>query len=70
MSIFVQMKNQKHMSDANKQHQQELYKEKISNKRNQVDRHVKETISSIKKQNKKYKIKKRKIATRIQILLQ
>ena len=41
------------MSDANKQHQQELYNEKLTNKKNEDEKHVKETISSRKKKKKK-----------------
>ena len=40
------------MNDANKQHQQELYNEKLTNKKNEVEKHVKETISSRKKKKK------------------
>ena len=43
------------MNDANKQHQQELYNEKLTNKKNEVEKHVKETISSRKKKKKKKK---------------
>ena len=51
-----QEKNQKQMNDANKQHQQQLYNEKLTNKKNEVQKHVKETISSRKKnKNKKSK---------------
>mgnify|MGYP001337646417 CR=1 FL=1 len=49
----LQRKNQKKMNDANKQHQQELYNEKLTNKKNEVEKHVKETISSRKKKKKK-----------------
>ena len=42
------------MNDANKQHQQELYNEKLTNKKNEVEKHAKETISSRNK-NKKAK---------------
>ena len=49
----LQRKNQKKMNDANKQHQQELYNEKLTNKKNEVEKHVKETIFSRKKKKKK-----------------
>ena len=51
----LQRKNQKKMNDANKQHQQELYNEKLTNKKNEVEKHVKETISSRKKKKKSKK---------------
>ena len=55
--VIFQRNNQKKMSDASKLHQQELYNEKLANKKNEVDKHVKETLSSRKK-NKKQKSKK------------
>ena len=54
------------MNDANKQHQQQLYNEKLTNKKNEVEKHVKETISSRKKRKRK---NQRKI-TVIQMLYQ
>ena len=41
------------MNDANKQHQHDLYNEKLTNKKNEAEKHVKETISSRKKKKKK-----------------
>ena len=55
--VIFQRNNQKKMSDASKLHQQELYNEKLANKKNEVDKHVKNTLSSRKK-NKKQKTKK------------
>ena len=52
--VNFQRNNQKKMSDASKLHQQELYNEKLANKKNEVDKHVKNTLSSRKK-NKKQK---------------
>ena len=49
----LQIKNKIKLSDANKQHHQELYNETLTNKKNEVDKHVKETISSRKKYKKK-----------------
>ena len=54
---YFQINSQKKMSDASKQHQQELYNEKLANNKNEVDKHVKDTLSSQKK-NKKHKPKK------------
>ena len=47
--VIFQRNNQKKMSAASKQHQQELYNEKLANKKNEVDKHVKNTLSSRKK---------------------
>ena len=47
------------MRDANQQHQQELYNEKLSHKKNEVGKYVKETVSSRNKKKAK-KIKKKK----------
>ena len=47
--VIFQRNNQKKMSDASKLHQQELYNEKLANKKNEVDKHVKNTLSSRKK---------------------
>ena len=55
--VNFQKNNQKKMSDASKQHQQELYNEKLANDKNEVDKYVKDTLSSRKK-NKKQKSNK------------
>ena len=62
--VNFQRNNQKKMSDASKQHQQELYNEKLANKKNEVDKHVKDTLSSRKK-NKKQKSKKKNRDTNV-----
>ena len=54
------------MNDTNKQHQQQLYNEKLTNKKNEVEKHVKETISS----RKKNKNKNQRKITLIQMLYQ
>ena len=48
------------MSDASKQHQQELYNEKLANNKNEVDKHVKDTLSSRNKHKKKIKEKQQR----------
>lgn len=52
------------MRDANQQHQQELYNEKLSHKKIEVGKHVKETVSSRNKKKAK-KIKKKNSNTNV-----
>ena len=58
--VNFQRKNQKKMSDASKQHQQELYNEKLANNKNEVDKHVKDTLSLRKKIKTKIKEKQQR----------